>query len=300
MEQRAIGIDLGCTQIKAILVTGRGEVLHTLRTDTDEQNDQHWKNAVVEMIHQLKQVSAGEVQTIGLSAPGLANTHNTCIEFMPGRLPGLENFIWSDAAGEPVHVLNDAHAALMAESQFGVAKHLKHVVMLTLGTGVGGGILIDGKLYQGVAQKAGHLGHATVNADDPQKDVTNMPGSLEDAIGNHTLPERSQGKFTQTLDLVKAYEAGDAFAAEVWLTSVRRLAVGIASFVNILSPEAIILGGGIARAGDSLLTPLHHFLGEYEWCPGQPHTPVLLAQFSDMAGAIGAAAFALSKLKERL
>jgi glucokinase len=296
MEALAIGVDLGCTHIKTVVVNRRGEILSELREDTDEANDRHWKGTVVRMVKTLKQSFPGRVSAIGLSAPGLADEKNNCIEFMPGRLPGLENFNWSEAVGEHVYVLNDAHAALMAEAQFGMAKNRKHAILLTLGTGVGGGILIDGKLYQGVAQKAGHLGHATVNADDLLKDVTNMPGSLEDAFGNLTLHDRSNGKFSNTLDLVNAYKRDDPFAREIWLTSVRRLAVSIASFINILSPEVVILGGGISKAGDSLLEPLRTFMKEYEWCPGQPPTPIVFAQFSDLAGAMGAAAFAYSKL----
>ena len=296
MEALAIGIDLGCTHIKTVLVNGRGEILSELREDTDETNDRHWKAAVVQMVHSLKQSFPGQISTIGLSAPGLADDKNTCIEFMPGRLPGLENFSWSDVVDERVYVLNDAHAALMAEAKFGIAKNRNHAILLTLGTGVGGGILINGKLYQGVAQKAGHLGHATVNADDLRKDVTNMPGSLENAFGNLTLQDRSNGKFTNTLDLVNACKRNDPFAQEVWLTSVRRLAVSIASFINILSPEVVILGGGISKAGELLLQPLRTFMKEYEWCPGQPPTPIEFAQFSDLAGAMGAAAFAYSKL----
>jgi glucokinase len=300
MDSATIGIDLGCTHIKAVLVKQDGNVLHELREDTDEQNDRHWKQRVAQRISDLKQQSPLPIIGIGLSAPGLASADNTCIDFMPGRLPGLENYNWSEAIGERVYVVNDAHAALMAEAIFGAARNLRHAILLTLGTGVGGGILIDGKLYQGIAQKAGHLGHATVDADDPRKDVTNMPGSLEDAIGNHTLYERSNGRYSNTLDLVRDYESGAAYAADIWLTSVRKLAVGIASFINILSPEAVILGGGISKAGDSLLNPLRQYLSEYEWRPGQPPTPIRLAEFSDVAGALGAAAFALSKNNERL
>jgi glucokinase len=298
MEKLSIGIDLGCTHIKAILVKEDGTVLKELREDTYEHNDQHWKTTVARIIKEFK--SENQIKAIGLSAPGLANSTNTCIEFMPGRLPGLENFNWSDFTGERVYVLNDAHAALMAEAKFGIAKNLKHVVMLTLGTGVGGGILIDGKLYQGVGQMAGHLGHVTVDARDPVKDVTNMPGSLEDAIGNLTVKERTKGKFETTWDLVKAYEAKDSFATEVWLSSIRKLAASIASFINVLSPELVIIGGGISKAEELLLKPLNDYLSEFEWRPGGKQTPIRLAHFSDLAGALGAAGFALSKINQKL
>jgi glucokinase len=167
--------------------------------------------------------------------------------------------------------------------------------MLTLGTGVGGGILIDGKLYQGVAQMAGHLGHVTLNADEPKTDVTHMPGSLEDAIGNLTVSERSSGKFGDTMALVNAYASGDPFAEQIWLKSIRQLSVSIASFINVLSPQAVIIGGGISKAGDFLLKPLQNFMTLYEWQPGGKKTPIRLAQFSDLAGALGAAGFAASK-----
>jgi glucokinase len=293
----AIGIDLGCTNIKGVLIDQDGTILKELKADTKEQDHKHWKSAVSDMIASLVKESGDDVKAIGLSAPGLADTENKCISFMPGRLPGLENFIWTDHIKRRIYVLNDAHAAIMAEAAFGAAKGMKHAALLSLGTGVGGAILINGQLYQGVFQMAGHIGHSTVDADTLSQDVTNMPGSIENAIGNLTLPERSYGRYQNTEDLVNDYRKGDHIATWVWLSSVRKLAVTIASVINILSPEAVILSGGIIQADDALLGPLHDFLSLYEWRPGGKQTPVKLALFSDRAGAIGAAGFALSKLK---
>ena len=166
---------------------------------------------------------------------------------------------WSQLIKQQVWVINDAHSALMAEAAFGAAKGLRHAVLLSLGTGVGGGILINGELYQGVSQMAGHIGHTTINADTSVRDITNMPGSIEDAIGNATLPERSNGRYHTTEELVNDFRKGDPFAAEVWLTSVRRLAVCIASMINVLSPECVILSGGITQADEALLNPLNTF-----------------------------------------
>lgn len=293
----AIGIDLGCTNIKGVLVDSDGTIIKESKADTNEQDHAHWKGVVAEMIDSFVKEASGDVSAVGLSAPGLADTENKCISFMPGRLPGLENFIWTDHVKRKVFVLNDAHAAIMAEATFGAAKGLKHAALLSLGTGVGGAILINGQLYQGVFQMAGHIGHSTVDADTLSQDVTNMPGSIENAIGNLTLPERSYGRYQNTEDLVRDFRKGDHIASWVWLSSVRRLAVTIASLINILSPEAVILSGGIIQANDALLNPLRDFLALYEWRPGGKQTPVKLALFSDRAGAIGAAGFALSKLK---
>ena len=295
MKRIAIGIDLGCTNIKTVVIDEEGHVLHEDRRETHEQNDAHWKETIRTLIHDYKKKST--INSIGLCAPGLANPNNTCISFMPGRLPGLENFDWSDFIQERVYVLNDAHSALTAESSFGAAKGLQHAILLTLGTGVGGGILIDGKLYQGQSQMAGHFGHSTVEANSHALDVTNMPGSIEDAIGNLTILQRSHGKFTTTFQLIEAYHNGDIFATWLWLTSVRKLAISIASAINILSPEAVIIGGGIAQANEALMKPLQSFLDLYEWRPGGKKTLLKLAKFSDLAGAIGAAGFALSKTK---
>jgi glucokinase len=297
LRRRAIGIDLGCTNIKGVLVDSEGTIINEAKTETNEQDDKHWKSAVADMIAAFIKESGGNVDAIGLSAPGLADPHNQCISFMPGRLPGLENFTWTDLIKKDVFVLNDAHAAIMAEASFGAAKGLKHAALLSLGTGVGGAILINGQLYQGVFQMAGHIGHITVDADTLSQDVTNMPGSIENAIGNLTLPERSYGRYHNTEDLVNDFRKGDHVATWIWLSSVRKLAVTIASVINILSPEAIILSGGIIQAQDALLEPLRDFLALYEWRPGGKQTPVKLALFSDRAGAIGAAGFALSKLK---
>jgi glucokinase len=293
----AIGIDLGCTNIKAVLIDEQGQILGQSRTETREQEDRHWKDAVNKTIREFKTRATTSVSAIGLCAPGLANSTNTCIACMPGRLPGLENFNWSEFTSERIFVLNDAHAALAAEASFGAAREHRHAILITLGSGVGGGILIDGELYQGMSQMAGHFGHTTVDAGTHSRDVTNMPGSIEDAMGNITVSERSYGRYQTTFDLIEAHKQGEPFATWLWLDSVRKLAISLASAINLLSPEAVIIGGGIAQAGDLLMKPLHEFLNLYEWRPGGKSTALKAAHFSDMAGAIGAAGFALSKTK---
>ena len=167
--------------------------------------------------------------------------------------------------------------------------------MLTLGTGVGGAILIDGKPYQGAFNKAGHIGHMVID-DEGDCDVTGMPGSLEECIGNCTIEKRSKGKFSSTEDMLTAYHHGDAWAREVWLKSVRQLATGLASITNILSPEIIVLGGGIAEAGDALFHPLQEYMAQYEWRVNGNKVEIVKAVYGDLAGTVGAASFAISKM----
>lgn len=290
----AIGIDLGGTRIKAVAIDAEGTLLHENYQPTNDGDDKVWKNAVFAAVNELKILLKRETVNIGLSAPGLPNHNNTCIACMPGRMQGLENFSWRDFLNQNTYVLNDAVAAMMGEASFGAAKNKRNVVMLTLGTGVGGAILINGKPYQGAMNKAGHIGHMVIN-DGGDCDVTGMPGSLEECIGNCTIEKRSKGRFTSTQEMLAAYRRGDDFAKEVWLKSVRQLGIGLASIANILSPEVIVLGGGIAQAGDDLFEPLNGFMKQFEWQPNGKTTEIVKAVHSDMAGAIGAAGFAMNK-----
>jgi len=294
-EKLAIGIDLGATNIKGVLVNRQGDILQKEICATNEggKQDYIWKEAVTKIVEKLKQKIAYKITAIGLSAPGIPNEAHNCIAYMPGRLQGLENFLWSDFLQEEVKIINDANAALLAEAYFGAGKGHRNIVMLTLGTGIGGGILINGSLYQGFGQMAGHLGHITMDAYNQDQDITGMPGSLEDAIGNATIAKRSYGRFPSTKTLVEAYQKGDTLATYLWLDAVRKLAIGLSSIANALSPEMIILGGGMVKAKQALMQPLTDFMDLYEWRPGGKQTEIAIAHYQDFAGAIGAAVFAL-------
>jgi glucokinase len=291
----AIGIDLGGTRIKGTAMDAEGNMLHKIYMPTYDGDGAVWKKAVAETMNELLQKTNSANSVIGISAPGLPSDDNTAIAYMPGRMQGLENFAWYEFLQQPTYVLNDAVAALIAETTWGAAKNKKHVVMLTLGTGVGGAILIDGKPYPGAFNKAGHIGHMVIN-DESDCDVTGMPGSLEDCIGNCTIEKRSKGKFISTNDMLIAYNNGDSFAKEIWLKSVRQLAIGLASITNILSPEMIVLGGGIAEAGNTLFEPLNDYMAKFEWRTGGNKVEIVKAVYGDLAGTIGAASFAMGKV----
>jgi len=288
MTSTAIGIDLGGTRIKGVVINSSGEILAQKYQQIEKDN---WKQVIIQVMEELTASVPGE-HLAGISAPGIPDKDNSCIAHMPGRLAGLEGLHWSHIFGRETWVANDAIAAMAAEAKFGAARGVNHAVMLTLGTGVGGAILINGQIYQGAFQKAGHAGHISVDHEgDP--DITGMPGSLEDAIGNCTIKKRSLGKYDYTHELLEDYNKGDHFAQWLWLSSVRKLSVAIASITNILSPELIILGGGITEAGPLLFDPLQQFLALYEWRAGGYKTTLVKAEFGDLAGAIGAAGFAM-------
>ncbi len=280
---RAIGIDLGGTNIKAVVVEPAGRVLEQ-RT----QAARDWAREIPRLVAEL-----GPADFVGISCPGLPAADRRCAAVVPGKLAGIEGLDWTKHLGRPsiVPVLNDAHAALLGEAWLGAARGMRNVILLTLGTGVGGAILIHGELYSGHIGRAGHLGWTTLDADGTPN-VVGMPGALEDAIGEQTIVARG---FPTTAQLVEAYRRGDAEAACVWLKSVRALACGIASFINVLDPEAVIIGGGIARAGDALFEPLEKFLEQFEWRPAGHRAWIRPAQLGEFAGALGAARYAMQR-----
>ncbi|NND34269.1 MAG: ROK family protein, partial [Saprospiraceae bacterium] len=289
MSDLRIGIDIGGTNLKGVVIDGNRVITRQKRETRD--GTATWREEVRILFDALRDELPGKARSVGLSAPGIAGAQNDSISFMPGRLQGLENFNWSELLDFPTYVINDAHAALWAEAQWGVGRDIDNIVMITLGTGVGGGLLINGQLIQGFLQRAGHLGHMALDTSIEDPDITGITGSLEDAIGESTIKRRSSARFATTYELVKSYEAGDTWATYVWLTSVRKLALGIASLCNTISPELVILAGGITKAGVALLDPLHSFLDIYEWRPGGQSTPIKIAQYQDYAGAIGAALY---------
>jgi len=291
MSKITIGIDLGGTRIKAVAIDESGNILHQYFQPTNDGYDMIWKNAILIALKEIKGKVKCAGSVIGISAPGLPNANNSAIAYMPGRLQGLENFEWTEFLKMRTFVLNDAISAMMGEARFGAAKDRRNVVMITLGTGVGGAILIEGKPYQGSFNKAGHIGHMVIDSEG-EADIIGMPGSLEDAIGNCSIEKRTSGKFKTTHQLLEAFRNGDSFAKEIWLTSVKKLAIGLASITNILSPEMIIIGGGIAEAGNDLFEPLENFMDNYEWRAGGNQTEIVKAQYGDFSGAVGAACFA--------
>ncbi len=292
----AIGIDLGGTRIKAVAVTPDGDILEKVmrRTDDDEGDDATWQAGVRGIAEGLQANRDAPADHIGVAGPGIAAPDGRCITWMVGRMERLVGLEWAPVFGRDtrVPVINDAHAAMLGEVWLGAAKGCDDVVMLTLGTGVGGAILSGGRLLQGHTGRAGHLGHISLDPDGP-KSITNCPGALEHAIGNYTIKERSNGQFASTHELIDAYRAGDKEAARIWLKSIDVLAAGIASLINAVDPQVVVLAGGITQADDALFEPLNQRMDEIEWRPFGPSVPIVKATAGEFAGAIGAAKHAL-------
>ncbi len=294
-----LGIDLGATRIKVLACDRQGtpwkQEMQPTRDGTLVEGLPAWAAAIRETLNRLEAERGQPAEGVGISAPGLAAPDERSIAFMPGRMRGLEGFDWAAYLDPtPVTVLNDAHAALLGEVWRGAAQGLQNVILLTLGTGVGGAIWSEGRLLRGVRNRAGHLGHICLDPDGPPG-ITRLPGSLEDAVGEATLKQRTGGRFETTQALLEAASRGDAQAAQVWRRSIRALACGIASLINVCDPERVVLAGGIAEAGASLLAPLQTELDRVEWQLAGSGVEIVKARLGEWSGAFGAAWEALRR-----
>src|SRR6185437_5055480 len=291
------GIDVGVTNVKAVCIDAMPQPgpYQTFERPTLAQRSD-WPTGVAELIKTIESIN-GPARGVGLAAPGIAHPDGTHIAWMQGRLAEVQDLNWSEFLKRPVAVLNDAQAALLGEVWMGAARGSANVMLLTLGTGVGGALMVDGKLLKGFSGRAGHLGHISLNPGG-ELDIVNTPGSLEDAIGNCTVSDRTHGRFETTHELVAAFEAGDTEAARAWLTSIRSLAAAIASLINVVDPEVVVIGGGIAQASyESLREPLAREMERFEWRPFGRGVRIVAAHCGSFAGAVGAAKNALDKIE---
>jgi glucokinase len=288
-----LGFDLGGSRLKTVAAEETGKILLQRVSDLPPEEGvapPSWASLALDTARSAAEELGAGALGIGVAAPGLVAEDEKSIAFMPGRLRGLEGFDWTDflGASHKVPVLNDAQAALLGEVWVGAAVGVENAILLTLGTGVGGAAICDGKILRGRIGRAGHLGHLCLNPSGPP-DVTGIPGSLEDAIGECTLRERARNRYFSTREVVEAFQKGDPEAAQIWLKSIRLLACGIASLINILDPETVLLGGGIAQAGESLFVPLAREMERVEWRPGGHTVQIKPAVLGEFAGALGAA-----------
>lgn len=300
----ALGVDLGGTRIKAVAASFEGEILDQIIHRTRDNID-GWVERVRDTILDFEAKQGEPARVIGVGAPGIAAPDGRCIDWMIGRLELLQGLdfsqllypeettsVQSNPCVPRVPVINDAQAALMGEIWQGAAKGLRNVALLTLGTGVGGAVMVDGRLLHGHLGRAGHLGHISLNPDGEQ-DIANTPGALEYMIGNYSIQQRSEGRFASTYELLEAYNEGDHLAVNIWEQSIKALAAGIVSIINIVDPQVMILGGGITQAGNSLLKPLNRYLDHFEWRPHGKQVEIRIASAGEFAGALGACYHAL-------
>lgn len=310
-----IGIDLGGTNIAGGLVNKAGEILKKLSVSTASDRG---SDAVIEDIYSviealIRENNTGEpVKGIGIGVPGIADPHTgeviVCVNLNWYNVPLKEKL--SKKTDLPIYIDNDATVAGVAEFQIAQEGKYKDAVILTLGTGVGGGILVDGKVlsgHNGIGSELGHMliGEALYTCNCGRNGCLETFASST-AIIHYAKYLIQSGKPSAMMEMVggdidkisgeiifNAAKAGDSVAIEVVDRLVKYLSIGIMNIVCTLDPEIIFLGGGISMAGDFLLDKVNAALENLKYFKAKPHVTVEIAKFKNDAGIIGAAMYAM-------
>lgn len=317
-EQMILGVDIGGTKSAVVLARSDGEILHRLSepTESDRRGPEAVLTRLAEMAREVMaqgRVMANDIKGVGVSCGGPLDT-KTGVIYAPPNLPGWEAVpvkrILEDALGLPVRVENDANATALAEWRFGAGKGAQNVVFLTMGTGIGGGLILDGKLYRGTNDLAGEVGHQTILMNGP-KCGCGKRGCLEalasgPAIARLARESMMYGRHKRVLALaggkpnaitaqhvIEAAKEGDPFAAQILEEVGTYMGVGIANLIQILNPERVILGTIAVHAGDLILNPIRAAVREYAWERSREVCEIVPAALGDRAQDLAAVALVL-------
>ena len=307
-----IGIDIGGMSVKVGLVDENGNIIEK----NVEKTIPGYQNVVNNMVSQVNRLlksnnlTIKDIKGIGVGCPGAVSGKKGIIDVLPNldweNVPLVK--LLQDALGVKVVISNDANVAHLAEAVFGVAKNVNDSIMLTLGTGVGGGIVINKKLYEGTDSKGAELGHSTlILGGKPCSCGRN--GCIETyvsatALMTQTREAMLEDKSSKMWDFVggdinnvngrTAFECakmGDATAEKVVSNYVMYLSESLMNMMNIFRPEMIILGGGVSGQGDYLINRINEYCEKFAYgYHGAPKPEIVIARFGNDAGIIGAAA----------
>lgn len=307
-----LGIDIGGTTIKVGLILPSGKIL--ARETIDTPKDISPKNArdIAETIQTLvDEKGANQIEAIGITVPGIVDAQNN-VRMAPNvnlNLPALLQALQINFPLAVLAVLNDANAAALGEQKFGAGEHTNHMVFITLGTGVGGGIIVDGNLVLGRCGATGEIGHITVD-EDGESCGCGRQGCLELYCSSRGVVKLYKKAYEEAADstdkaltfqhdaeakpVFDAARAGDAVATAALEDMTRYLASALATMACILDCEAFVIGGGLSASFD-LLEPSLTAHYQSMTLPAQVDTPIRKAQLGNDAGMLGAAIYALEK-----
>ena len=313
-EKYSIGVDLGGTKIKVGIVNRSGRIIQKVSVDTfAEQGPDKVVSQIKKGINSLLLTNKKQIQGIGIGSPGTVSTKKGTVE-NPPNLPGWKKVhlgrIITKEFSLPTFVENDANAAAIGELIYGAGKGLKSFVMITLGTGVGGGIIYNGKLFRGDFGAAGEIGHITIDYKGP-KCKCGYYGCLETYLGNKyiikdvtkKLKENNSSLIYKLTDnnlkklnpkiIHDASLLGDQFSKKVIENLGETLGYGLASVVNLLDISTIIIGGGVAGFGKPLFNAVKKTLKARVLTPIRPRVKVKQAKLKNNAGIKGASSLVL-------
>jgi glucokinase len=296
---RVIGVDVGGTKTLAAVVSAEGDIEARVERPTVVSSEQALLAELDSAVEELR-AAHGDIAALGFGIPSR-------IDQRTGRAVASVNVPLADVPfrdrmherhGLPVAIDNDGNAAAIAEWKVGAARGAGYVVMLTLGTGVGGGLILDGQPYRGAHGGGAELGHIVVEFDGPPC-ACGGRGHLEAVASGKAASEVARelyGPQADSHELVRHAEAGDEKAVEAMAKIGRFLGAGLATFVNIFEPELIVIGGGFGRESELLLGPAREVLARDGLAPGSENVKIVEAQLGADAGVIGAGMIALEAL----
>ncbi len=309
-----LALDIGGTKLAAGLVDGTGRVHSFLVTPTPVADGPEPVLDVLFALGRKAVADAGvawpDVAAVGIGCGGPLDA-GLGVLLSPPHLPGWRDVpvtaLAAEAFGVPAVLDNDGTAAAEAEHRFGAGVGTTQMVYLTLSTGVGGGAVLDGRVYRGATGNGAELGHVVVDWRGRPCRGCGGRGCLEAYVSGTSIAERAaellDGVSTlSTVEVLTAAEvaahamAGDPLAVRVWQETVTALGVGLTSIVNMLEPELIVLGGGVTRAGDALVVPARAAVRAAAMTPGGRAVRVERAALGDRVGVVGAAAVAMRSL----
>lgn len=311
-----LGVDLGGTKILTALVDAGGRVLARERVVTPSRGPEGVVDAIVGTVERVcaaAGVPLAAVAGVGVGAPGPMDPH-TGVVFEPPNLPGWRDVplgaMLAARLRARVFVENDANAAAMGERWMGAGRGADDLIYITISTGVGGGLVLRGRLYHGVTGTAGEVGHMVIDPSGPRC-ACGRTGCLE-ALASGTAIARAaraavEGGARTTLAalpaeavtaeaVAAAAREGDAVAREVYARAARALGIGIANLVNLLNPALVILGGGVADAGELLFGPVRRIVREEAFERPAAAVRIVPAGLGGLAGVVGAAAVVRDRL----
>ncbi len=304
-----IGIDLGGTNIAGGLVSDDGKIIFKTSSPTiSDKGEAVLLSAILDVINLLiKRANGEKFSYIGIGVPGHVDDKTGMVvrcNNVPFENTPLAAFV-TENTGLPCYLGNDANAAALAEVLVGSAKEFDDAVMITLGTGIGAGLIVNNKIHTGCNGAAGELGHISLFPDGLECNcgrrgcfelygsVTALIRQTRDAMKAH--PQSKLWEFAGTLNDVNgktafdAFRAGDKTGSEVVATYLRYISIGVINIVNLLFPKAIIFGGGISKEGEALLGPIREIVKKECYSTYGEQTKLLTATLGNDAGIIGAA-----------
>jgi glucokinase len=311
--------DLGGTKMVVALVSSEGEIVDRHRQPTMAQDG---PETVIERLYSSidflldrNNTLPRQLEAMSLGIAGIIDTRNGIIDKAP-NLPGWENLTLKDKIYDryhvPVHILNETDAAALGEHRYGAGKGLRNIALITLGTGIGGGLVLDERLFLGSTGSAFEIGHMVVKDDGPECGC-GKNGCLETlasgtAIGREARKRITEGEKSMLVDMVhsaieeitaekvhNAAKQNDPLALRVIAGASYYLGLGIINLVSIINPEMIIVGGSVARIGNLLLDPVRQMVKDKTFALMVKNLKIVQARLGEDAGLMGAVAYALDQ-----